>query len=121
MEQKVKLFDSELQVMKLLWKDGDTTAKDLALCLNKKIGWSKTTTYTIINKCITKGAITRSESGFMCHPEITHEQAQEYETTELINKMYDGSADKLVASLLCSKRLRADEISRLKDLVRKIK
>ncbi len=120
MEQKIKLFDSELHVMNELWKDGDTSAKDIAISLNQKIGWSKTTTYTVINKCISKGAITKSESGFMCHPEITHEQAREYETTELINKMYDGSADRLIASILCSKNLKLNEISKLKDLISKI-
>ncbi len=39
------------------------------------------------------------EPNFVCRPVITKEQAQEFETTELINKMYDGAADQLVASI----------------------
>ena len=42
---------------------------------------------------------------------------QEYETRELINKMYQGSADLLVASLIGQQKLSGDEITRLKALV----
>ena len=42
---------------------------------------------------------------------------QEAETNELIDKMYDGSSDKLIAALLGSKRLTAEEIQSLKKLV----
>ena len=55
-----KLFDSELKVMDILWKEGDTSAKEIAEKLNEQVGWSKTTTYTVIKKCIDKGAVGRS-------------------------------------------------------------
>ena len=45
------------------------------------------------------------------------EQVQEYETRELINKMYQGSADLLVSSLIGQQKLSGDEIMRLKALV----
>lgn len=44
----MKLFDSELKVMQVLWENGDTSAKDIAAVLGKQVGWSKTTTYTVI-------------------------------------------------------------------------
>lgn len=46
----MKLFDSELRVMEILWKDGDTTAKEIAKILKEQVEWSKTTTYTVIKK-----------------------------------------------------------------------
>ena len=52
---EIKLFDSELKVMDILWKEGDTSAKEIAEKLNEQVGWSKTTTYTVIKKCIDKG------------------------------------------------------------------
>ena len=55
----IKLFDSEIKVMEVLWKEGDLTAKQLADILSEKIGWNKNTTYTVIKKCISKGAIER--------------------------------------------------------------
>jgi len=113
----IKLYDSELRVMDILWRSGDSTAKDIAEELSVTADWSKTTTYTVIKKCIDKGAVSRSEPGFMCHAEISRKGAQEYETSELINKMYDGKADMLIASLLDSKRLSKEEIAELKKLV----
>ena len=114
---QIKLFDSELKIMDVLWKNGNTTAKEIAEKLKEQVGWSKTTTYTLIRRCIDKGAIERIEPNFVCHPLVTIEQARELETTELINKMYDGAADQLVASILGSKNLSPEEIVRLKQLV----
>ena len=116
----VKLFDSELKVMEVLWREGDTTAKQIAEILGKDIGWSKTTTYTIIKRCLEKGAIKRRDPNWICHPLVTKEEAQEYETSELINKMYGGAADRLVASILGSKILSCDEVKRLKQVIRDI-
>lgn len=115
---KIKLFDSELRVMDVLWRYGDTTAKRIAEILKEQVGWSKTTTYTVIKKCIEKGAIERREPDYICHPLITRGQVQEFETTELIDKMYDGAADRLVASLLESRKLTREEIERLKQLIK---
>jgi BlaI family penicillinase repressor len=113
----IKLFDSELKVMEVLWEYGDTTAKRIAEILKEQVGWSKTTTYTVIKKCIEKGAIERKDPNYICRPLITKEQVQEFETSELINKMYDGAADQLVASLLDSRKLSSQEIERLKKLI----
>ena len=48
---------------------------------------------------------------------LEHEFVQEAETNELINKVYDGSADKLFAALLSRKKLSAEQIERLKQIV----
>ena len=93
-----KLFDSELKVMDVLWKEGDSTAKHIAEVLGEEVGWNVNTTYTLIKRCIKK-------------------EVQEAETNELINKIYDGSADKLFAALLGRKKLSAEQIDKLKQIV----
>jgi len=114
----IKLFDSELKVMAILWKEGDTSAKQITETLKEQISWSKSTTYTIIKRCIDKGAIERIEPNFICRPLVTIEEAREHETTVLINKMYGGAGDQLVASLLSgSKLLSKNEVERLKQIV----
>ena len=112
-----KLFESELKVMELLWRDGEATARDLAAELGRTVGWSKTTAYTVIKKCVDKGAASREEPGFRCRPLVSREEVRTAETDQLINRLYGGSADRLVASLLDGKRLSAAEIARLKELV----
>ncbi len=114
---ETKLYDSELKIMEILWEEGETTAKRLAEILKGEVGWSKTTTYTVIKKCIDKGVIDRREPNFLCRAVLTRQHAQEVETNELINKLYGGSADRLVASILERKNLSVGEISRLKQLI----
>lgn len=118
---EIKLFDSELKVMDVLWKEGDLTAKQLSEILAEQVGWNKNTTYTVIKKCIAKGAIKRLEPNFLCRAAIAKEQVQEQEAAELINKVFDGSPDLLFASLINSKKLSKEEIERLKQLVDKLK
>lgn len=113
----IKLFDSELKVMGVLWREGDCTAKHIASVLHEQTGWNVNTTYTLIKRCIKKNAIQRTEPNFMCHAMIPKEEVQEAETNELIDKIFDGSADKLFASLLGRKKLSAQQIERLKEMV----
>ena len=75
-----KLYDSELKVMDVLWREGETTAKHVAEVLKEQVGWNVNTTYTLIKRCIGKGAIARSEPHFVCHALIAKEQVQEQET-----------------------------------------
>lgn len=117
----IKLFDSELKVMEVLWKFGDTTAKKISDILNEEIGWNVNTTYTIIKKCIKKGAITRSEPNFMCHAEITKQEIQQSELSEFMDKLFDGAADGLFSALINSRKMSAEEIQKLKDMVNELK
>lgn len=116
-KEYIKLFDSELKVMDILWKEGDVPAKHIADALTKELGWNKNTTYTLIKRCMKKGAIERLEPNFMCHALIPKEDVQEAETDELINKIYDGSVDKLFAALLSRKKLSASQIETLKQII----
>lgn len=84
----MKLFDSEWKVMEVLWQDGDTTAKELSLRLAGSAGWNKNTTYTVIKKCVEKGAIERREPNFLCHACITKEAAQQEEADTLLDKVF---------------------------------
>ncbi len=61
--------------------------------------------------------IERSDPGFMCHALVPKEEVQEAETNELIDKVYDGSVDKLFAALLGRKKLSTAQIEKLKQIV----
>jgi len=116
----MKLFDSVLKVINVFWHNYDTTAKKIAETLREQTDWSKTTTYTVIKKCVDKKAIRREEPNFVCHALVTKEQVQEEETTELINKMYQGMPDQLVAAILGRNKLSAKELQNLKNLIKKL-
>lgn len=116
----IKLFDSELKVMEILWKKGDLTAGQIAKYLKEEIGWNRNTTYTVIKKCIEKGAIERVEPNFMCKAIMNKEKVQKYETKELIEKMYSGSKLNLFAAFINQNNLSEEEIKALKQMVKKL-
>ena len=116
----MKLFDSEWKVMEVLWQENDRTAKEIWLWLADSIGWNKNTTYTVIKKCIDKGAIERREPNFICHAVISKQQAQKEEAETLVEKVFGGSAELLFASILSDRSLSKEELARLKALVEDI-
>ncbi|MCI9576203.1 MAG: BlaI/MecI/CopY family transcriptional regulator [Clostridiales bacterium] len=116
-----KLFDSELKVLDVLWKEGDLPAGQIAKILKEEIGWNRNTTYTVIKKCIEKGAIQRLEPNFMCRTLVTREQVQHQETNELIDKMFDGSTEKFFAAFLGNNDLSAKQVEHLRKLIDDLK
>jgi len=118
---KIKVFDSELKVMEVLWDEGEMTASRVVKVMKELVGWNRTTTYTVIGKLIDKGAVERSGDNFMCKALITKEQVQEYETTELIDKLFNGSAEVFMSALFSNKNLTEDEVKDLKRLVERLK
>ena len=113
----IKLFDSELRIMEVLWREGDLAAGQLAKILKDEIGWNRNTTYTVIKKCVDKGAVKREEPGFICRPLISRQEVQDFETEELIDKMFDGSKEKFFAAFLDGKKLSKQEVDSLKKLI----
>lgn len=104
--------------MELLWKNGEMTAKEIASSLSESIGWSKTTTYTVIKKCVEKGAVIRTDPGFLCKAAISKNEVQENEAFELIDRLFGGSPDLLVSALIGSGKISPDQLKNLRDLVK---
>lgn len=63
----MKLVDSEIKVMDVLWKEGDSMAKHVADVMKERYGWNVNTTYTLLKRCIKKGRGTdRSQLCLPC-------------------------------------------------------
>ena len=119
---ELKLFDSERKVMEVLWDQGaDLPAREIARRLEQSVNWNKNTTYTVIKKCVEKQAIERREPNFLCHALVSREQVREQEAADLVDKLFDGSASLLFASLVHGKALSQEEIDQLKKLVYDLK
>ena len=117
----VKLFESELKVMELLWDEGDLPAKIIAQRLKSQVNWSKTTTYTVLKKCVEKQAVLRTDPGFICSPLISRQEVQQAATEDLIDRMYGGSKDLLIASLLGRQGIGPEGMERLKKMAESLK
>ena len=102
----MKLFDSELKVMDVLWTNGDMPARQIAAILTESIGWNVNTTYI-------EASLYDSAGNAL----VSKQQVQEEETQELIDKVFDGSADKLFAALVGGKRVSAEQLQKLRTLI----
>ena len=117
--EQIKLFDSELKLMELVWEKAPVTAKELAVLAEARTGWNKNTSYTILKKLIEKRAVQRDEPNFICTPLITKEQVRHEEVESLIDKLFDGSIKTYFASFLGSEKLTGEEIEELKRMIDK--
>ncbi|MDY2807468.1 MAG: BlaI/MecI/CopY family transcriptional regulator [Oscillospiraceae bacterium] len=107
------LTEAERKVMEVLWEQDNMTAKDIAVELKNRVGWSKTTSYTMLSRCEGKRLLHRQEPAYRCSAAITREQAAEWETDELLQNNYHGSADVLVAALVGQKKLSLKQLKKL--------
>ena len=117
----MKLFDSELKVMEVLWEQGSMPARDIVDVLSKRIGWNKNTTYTVIKKCIEKDAIAREEPNFLCKPLVTKDEVAQSETEQLIDKMFGGSSELFFSSFLKNQGLSDADAVRLYQMIKEAK
>ena len=113
----MKLYESERKVMEILWREGEITAKRVSEILTEEIGWNKNTTYTVLKKCVAKGAVERIEPDFVCRALIGKETAQEEEVDDMIDRVFDGSVDLLFAALLRREKLTPEQIENLRRQV----
>lgn len=117
----MKLFDSELKVMEVLWEQGEKTAREIVDILSGSIGWNKNTTYTVIKKCIEKGAIEREEPNFLCRPLVTKDEVAQSETEQLIDKMFGGSSELFFSSFLKNQGISEADALRLSQMIKEAK
>lgn len=116
----MKLFDSELRLMELLWEHpgpDPLTAREISVIAAQRIGWNKNTTYTILKKLEAKAALERVEPGFQCIPLITRQEVQREETRSLLRRLFGGSKKALFSALLEDEAITGDDIAALRSMI----
>ncbi|MDD6847919.1 MAG: BlaI/MecI/CopY family transcriptional regulator [Oscillospiraceae bacterium] len=116
---EIKIFDSEIKIMELIWEHKEISAKDLSLIANEKLGWNKNTTYTVLKKLETKGYIKRSDPNYICTPLISRNEVQSSETKSLVKRLFGGSKKALFSALLEDETLTQKDIDELRELIEK--
>lgn len=111
---------AERKVMETVWNGGDMTAKEIAASLKETAQWSKTTSYTMITRCVDKGYLLRQDPHYVCAAKVSREEVSRWETEELLENNFSGSADLLVAALVDQKKLSKKDIEKLCKLVEEI-
>lgn len=113
-----KISDSEVEVMKVLWSsEGELTLTEIRKALEERSKWEASTIKTLLRRLCEKGVvhITKKEV-FYYSPNVSEDEYNEYSTQSLIDRLYAGSAKKLVAALVGSKKLNEKDIKELKNM-----
>lgn len=110
-----KLFDAEFKFMCIVWEaEPMTTRKLTELCL-EKLGWKRTTTYTVLRKLSDRGILQSDNSNVTSI--VKREQVQKYESEFILEKAFDSSLPKFIAAFLNDKTLSDDEAEEMKRLI----
>ena len=98
-----QVSDSELELMKIIWaKGGQALYADIMEELAKKgCSWQKNTVITLLSRLVEKGLIKTNKIGRRNEYTaiVTERDYQAVQTQSLLNKLYQGSARGLVATL----------------------
>ena len=112
-----KIFESEYRFCLILWENEPLTSRELSRLCAKKLGWSKTTTYTVIKRLSDRGVL-KSENTIVTSL-ISKEQAQISEIEELLEKKFEGSLPAFIAAFTKSKMLSEKEIAEILRIIEK--
>lgn len=113
-----RISDSELEVMKLLWKSKEAlTSTEIREELQRSMGWEATTIKTLISRLVNKEAVLQEKRKvFYYSPLISEKEYNSWATGRLIDRLYKGSASALVAALVDSRGLSDSDIAELRRL-----
>ena len=117
-ELATKISDSELEVMRVLWRAGDALpVTEIRETLQISRGWEATTVKTLISRLVAKGVLRQEKRQvYYYSPLITEAEYNDWATHDLISRVYHGSARDLVAALVRSDGLSRADIDELRDL-----
>lgn len=113
-----KITDSEVEIMRVLWEvDKELPSSEIRKKLERTSKWEASTVKTLLRRLCDKGVVLATKKEVFYYKALVSElEYNEYNTQDLIDRLYSGSAKKLVASLLGSKKFDDKEIEELRTM-----
>lgn len=117
--QKSALTKLELQIMQVIWKRGSSSVSDVQQGLEQELAY--TTVQTMLNILERKGKLKRELQGraFMYSATVSEEKASSHAVRDLIDRMFGGSSEDLVMSLVKSRQIDAKKLAQLSKRLEK--
>ena len=112
-----KVFESEYRFCLILWENEPIGSTELAKICKEKLGWSWTTTYTVIKRLSDRGVVVNENA--VVRSLISKEEIQKAEIEELVQKKFEGSLPDFIATFTRHQRLTDEEINQIKNLIDK--
>lgn len=103
----------ELQIMQVIWRLGSGQVTAVQEGLEQDLAY--TTVQTMLNILVRKGKLKRRLVGraFAYSPTVTEEKASRHAVRDLVDRMFGGSSEELVMSLIKSRQIDAKKIAEL--------
>ncbi len=110
-----KIFESEYRFCLILWENEPISSRALSDLCKEKLGWSKTTTYTVIKRLSDRGVI-KNENATVTSL-VSKDEAQISEIDELMEKKFEGSIPAFLAAFAKSRKLSDKEIEEIQLII----
>jgi predicted transcriptional regulator len=111
----------ELQILRVLWKSGGSTAREIhnALAELESRETTYSTTVKMLSVLLEKGLVKRDESA---SPQVYRAASSQKVTQrkllgDLIDKVYDGSALSLVMQALSTRKASSEELAEIRRIL----
>jgi predicted transcriptional regulator len=110
---KPTLTKLELQIMQVIWRHGASTVTAVQEALPQDLAY--TTVQTMLNILHRKGKLKRELHGraFAYTATVTEAKASTHAVRDLVDRMFGGSSEELVMSLIKSRQIDAKKIAEL--------
>lgn len=121
-EKHISLTEAEWIVMECLWEKSPRTGRETVEWLDRRMGWTRSTTLTMLRRLEAKGAVAGDTEGELktFRPLIAREEVAAQETENLLDRVYKGSLSLLVSSLTRKQSLPQNEIDELYAILREM-
>lgn len=110
-----KVFESEYRFCLILWENEPINSTKLARLCNERLGWSRTTTYTVIRRLSDRG-IVKNENAIVTSL-VSKDQVQAAEIDELVEKTFGGSMPAFIAAFTKRKKLSKKEVAEIRGML----
>lgn len=112
---KSGLTKLELRIMQVIWKRGNSTVAEVQAEMRQPLAY--TTVQTVLNILERKGKLNRELEGraFVYAAKVSEEKAYGQSLRDMIDRMFGGSSEELVMSLLKSRQIDAKRLAKLTE------
>ena len=120
-KQNTDITESEWNVLSCLWEHMPQTARELTETLSKSIGWSRSTTLTVLRRMTEKGLLLCEEGDDgvrIYRTELAQDAVTMRETEHFLDRVFGGSISMMLSAMTAGKRLTGDEIDALYEVLR---
>ena len=111
--------DAELAILRVLWRRGPSTVKEVHDELARRAPAAYTTTLKQLQIMAEKGLVSRDESqrAHLYTARLPEEQTQTQLVRDLLDRAFEGSASRLVQRALSSRPASAEELTEIRQLL----